>query len=125
MKCSKCARAMVQLFLTTACDYCDYGVSEDKLHKGYIVFRGEACLEDNFEEYVFRTRIDAERWRVAAGREGCEIRTVLSLNPYRWHLSRGTLRDVVLADHMHVIYPDHRFEDLPHRAFITQEEDKK
>jgi len=109
---------MVQLFLTQACDYCDYGVPKERLHRGFIVYRGIAD-SGQCEEYVFRTRMDAERWRTAAGREGCEIFEVYSLTPFRWHLSRGTLRDVVLADHMFEIFPDHRYEPLPHRAFLA------
>jgi hypothetical protein len=118
MYCEKCRRQMVQLFLSQACDHCDYGVPKDRLHRGFVVHRG-AGDAPNCEEYVFRTRMDAERWRVAAGREGCEIREVYSLTPFRWHLSRGTLRDVVLADHMFEIFPDHKYEPLPHRAFLA------
>ncbi len=35
---------MVQLFLTQVCDYCDYGVPKDRLHRGFVVYRdpGEA-----------------------------------------------------------------------------------
>ena len=118
MYCEKCRRKMVQLFLSMACDHCDYGVAKDRLHRGYVVYRGSTEGVAPFEEYVFRTRMDAERWRTAAGREGCEIREVYSLSAFRWHLSRGTLRDVVLADHMFEIFPDHRYEPLPHRAFL-------
>jgi hypothetical protein len=118
MRCQICKRVMVQLFLTQACDHCDYGVARERLHRGFIVFRG-GPEEPNCEEYVFRTRMDAERWRTAAGREECEIREVYSLSAFRWHLSRGTLRDVVLADHMFEIFPDHRYEPLPHRAFLA------
>jgi hypothetical protein len=117
---------MVQLFLTMACDYCDYGVPKEKLHRGFIVYRaatpGAASDRNSVEEYVFRTRMDAERWRTAAGREGCSINEVYSLMPFRWHLSRGTLRDVVLADHMFEIFPDHRYEALPHRAFLAADQ---
>ena len=118
MYCEKCRRQMVQLFLSQACDHCDYGVPKERLHRGFVVHR-DASEAGSCEEYVFRTRMDAERWRVAAGREGCEIREVYSLTPFRWHLSRGTLRDVVLADHMFEIFPDHRYEPLPHRAFLA------
>lgn len=118
MNCPNCKRAMVQLFLTEACDYCDYGPPQAKLHKGFIVMR--PTDGDPFEEYVFRTKVDAERWRTAAGRESCEIRSVYSLMPFRWHLSTGTLRDLVLADHMFEIFKDHRHEPLSHRAFLGE-----
>jgi len=124
MQCPVCKREMVQLFLTQVCDYCDYGIPKERLHRGFVVYRdpGEARSR---EEYVFRTRLDAERWRTAAGREECEIVQVYSLTPFRWHLSRGTLRDVVLADHMFEIFPDHRFEPLPHRAFLAGSTDSE
>jgi hypothetical protein len=117
-QCPTCKREMVQLFLTQACDYCDYGPAKDTLHRGFIVFRDENH-QGIREEYVFRTRMDAERWRTAAGREEASIREVYSSQPFRWHLSRGTLRDVVLADHMFEIFDSHRFEALPHRAFLS------
>lgn len=118
MQCKSCKREMVQLFLSQKCDYCDYGLPLERLHRGFIVFR-QMQGPGVREEYVFRTGMDAERWRTAAGREDCEIREIYSLTPYRWHLSRGTLRDVALADHMFEIYPDHRYEPLPHRAFLA------
>lgn len=116
--CPKCKRLMTQLFLSQACDHCDYGVTKDRLHRGFIVHRESDADSESIAEYVFRTRMDAERWRTAAGREGCEIHEVYSLTPFRWNLSRGTLRDVVLADQMFEIFPDHRYEPLPHRAFL-------
>lgn len=117
MKCPTCTREMAQLFLTAACDYCDFGVPQERLHRGYIVNRG-ADDDGKQEEYVFRGRMDAERWRTAAGRENCEVMEVYSIEPFQWHLSRGWLRDVILADHMYEIFPDHRYEPGPHRAFI-------
>lgn len=116
-KCPVCKREMTQLFLTQACDYCDYGVPKEKLHLGFVVYQTDAT--GACEEYVFRTRMDAERWRTAAGREGCEIQEVYSLHPFRWHVTRGTLRDAVLADHMFQVFPDWKYENLPHRCFLA------
>lgn len=115
MTCPTCKREMAALFLSTACDHCDFGVPKERLHKGYVVFgRNEATVE----EYVFKTHADAERWREMSGRQCCNIRAVYSLMPYRWHLSRGCLRDVMLADHMFEIFANHKFEPLPNRAFL-------
>ena len=121
-QCPVCRRQMVQLFLTQACDYCDYGVPKEKLHRGFIVYQSREDNTASREEYVFRTRMDAERWRTAAGREGCTIREVYSLMPFRWHLSRGTLRDVVLADHMFEVFSDWKYEPLPHRCFLSPDD---
>lgn len=117
MTCPTCKRSMTALFLTTACDYCDYGVAPDKLHRGFIVFGSGSVT---VEEYVFQTVADAEAWRVASGRDGCTVRAVYSLVPFRWHLSRGCLQNVTLADHMFEIFPNHRYEPLPHRAFLME-----
>jgi len=108
---------MKQIFLTVACDYCDFGIPKERLHRGFVVYRGPDTSGAT-EEYVFRTLIDAQRWQTVAGREDNQIYEVFSLNPFRWHLSRGTLRDVVLADHMVEIFPDHRYQPLPNRAFL-------
>ncbi len=117
MDCPVCKRRMVELFISKACDHCDYSPNTDRMYRGYIVFN--PAWEKGDEAYVFRNTVDAERWRTAAGREGHVIRTVFSMAPFKWHLSRGTLRDVVLADHMFEIFPDHRYEPLPHRAFLA------
>jgi hypothetical protein len=116
---------MTQLFLTQACDHCDYGVDRACVHRGYLI-RGDVDPAEDAEDgvlataYVFRTTLDAERWRTAAGRENWPIYEALSLTPYRWILSRGTLRDVALADAMFEIFADHRFEALPNRAWLGE-----
>jgi len=122
MQCSTCKREMVSLFLTQACDYCDYGVPKERLHRGFIVCQPDLQIPQ--DEYVFRTRLDAERWRVVSGRENCGIYMVYSLAPFQWHLSRGTLREVILADHLFEIFPSHRYEPLPNRAFIAADTDE-
>lgn len=83
------------------------------MHRGFIVFRGHIG-----HHYVFRSYYDAERWRNNAGYEYHEIREVASLQPYRWHMSRGTLRDVALADTTYEIFLDHRYEPCVNRAYL-------
>ena len=117
MICQTCKRPMTQLFLSTACDYCDFGVPKERLHRGFVLF---CAARPNQEEYVFRTRIDAGRWAVAAGRMNCEVREVYSLAPFQWHESRGTVHGLVLANHMVEVFPDHRFEPLPNRVFLAE-----
>lgn len=116
MTCPTCKRQTIALFLSTACDHCDYGPAREKLHRGYIVYGPSATTE----EYVLRTRADAERWRQASGRLCCEVREVYSLTPFQWHVSRGTL-EVVLADAMFEVFKDHRYEPVGHRAFLASE----
>jgi hypothetical protein len=111
---------MTALFVTQVCDYCDYGPAVDKLYCGFVVYRLD--LQYPQDEYVFRTAMDADRWRAAAGRDGCEIYKVYSLMPFQWHLSQGTLRDVVLADHMFEVHSSHRYEPLSYRCFITEKQ---
>ena len=118
MQCSRCKRPMIALFYSAVCDYCERQMPTESLYRGFVVYRGQRSA-DGDEEYVFRTRADAERWRRIAGREGCEIREVYSLNAFRWHKSRGSARDLELADHLFKIFPDHRYEPLPHRAFLA------
>lgn len=120
MQCHTCKREMVSLFLSQVCDYCDYGIPEDKLHRGFIVYRLDSDATFPREEYVFRTRMDVARWRSASNREGCAIYKVFSLMPYQWHMSRGTLRDVVLADHMFSVFENWKYEPLPHRCFLAE-----
>lgn len=123
MQCPACKREMTQLFLSEACDHCDFGPPRGTLHRGFIVGRPATGSESKTveEEYVFQTRLGAESWRAAASRHGCEVHEICSLVPFHWHLSRGVLRDVVLAEHRYEIFRDHRFEPLPHRAFLAKE----
>jgi hypothetical protein len=119
MICQTCKRLMTQLFLSTACDYCDFGVPKERLHRGFLVHR-PAAVQAGYEDYVFRTRTDAEKWQEAAGLKSCAIREVYSLMPFRWHLSNGMLNDIVLAQGMYEVFPDHRFEPLPNRVFLAE-----
>jgi hypothetical protein len=118
--CQNCSRAMVQLFLTQACDYCDYGPKKETLFMGYIAYIKSD--ESPFEDYVFRTRHDAERWATLSGRLNTEIREVYSTKAFRWHLSQGTAKDLVLADRMYTIYPDHKHEPSNYQAFFYNTE---
>lgn len=115
---------MTQLFLTQACDHCDYGPNKESLFKGYVV-----CSQDNTfpsEEYVFRSLMDAERWKTvtAAAKENSDIFEVYSLNSYRWHLSQGTVRDIVLADRMYTIHADHKYPAGAFQAFFYKKRPK-
>lgn len=120
MKCQQCKREMVELFTSCRCDWCDFEPTATKLHRGFIV-QGkpvrDACVMAPMY-YVFRTIGDADRWRKAVGYEAHPIDEVSSLDAFRWQLSRGVISDVVLADHMFEVFQDHRYEPLPHRAFI-------
>lgn len=107
MNCPNCNRGMTPLFLSMACDWCDMD--------DYSAFQGWILPDEiGADVYVFRQSLDAERWRDAAGRSGEVLLVHLSSAP-RWQMSRGTLRDVVLADRMHTLRPDHRhvFESVP------------
>lgn len=123
MQCPTCKREMAPLFTTQACDYCDFGVAKDKLHSGFVVYNDNPNDPPPREEYVFRTRMDADRWRSASDRAGHSIFKVWSLSPFQWEMSRGTLRDVVLADHIYEVYPNHRYEPLPNRCFLASEKE--
>jgi hypothetical protein len=118
MQCETCKREMTQLFLSVACDHCDYGVPKERLHVGFVL---HCAASPNAEEYVFHSSSDALRWAKMIGRAGCEIRQVYSLMPFRWHMSCGTLSQIVLADHMCEVFPNHRFEPLPHRVWLAGE----
>jgi hypothetical protein len=106
---------MQPLLVSFVCDYCDGLVDWGSFHRGFIVWR------DDFDrlEYVFPTREAAERWRSVRGLSGHEIREVLSEQPFRWHMSRGSVKDIELADHVYEIFPNHRHAPGQHRAFLT------
>jgi hypothetical protein len=108
---------MTLLLVSYVCDYCD-GLAEDTdYHRGYIVWRGPGSVPG--QEYVFRTPEHAERWRIIKGLHDSEVREVLCEYEFHWQESRGTVKGLELADRLFEIYPDHRFEPKPYRAFLA------
>lgn len=124
MKCEQCGNTMQQLFLSCVCDYCDNkpDLNSGQYHVGYVVWRG--FLGPGFPHYVFANSQSAERWRRGQGQNAGDIRKVLSTEPFRWRPSRGTLRDIEFADHLFEIFPDHRYRQAPHRAFLAPADSK-
>ncbi|HET9955837.1 MAG TPA: hypothetical protein VFQ61_15105 [Polyangiaceae bacterium] len=105
---------MVPLFFSCVCDYCE-NPRFDGFFRGYVVWRGRAGESD----YVFPTREYAERFQRARGLYQNEIRLVLSRDPFHFRKSTGTLKDLEFADRLFEIYPDHRFQPGPGRAFLS------
>ena len=119
MRCERCNRAMTALFISYACDYCDGLVHDELPFRGFVVYRQPAPNGTVREEYVFRTRRDAERWRTLQSLDDCEIREVRSAAEFRWRKSQGSLRGIELADKLFEIYPDRRYEPSPRRAHVA------
>jgi hypothetical protein len=106
---------MTPLFLSQACDHCDGFRTDIHYDRGFIVWTGRPA---GAPDYVFRTRRDAERWVQLTGVDG-RVRQVLTEDRFRWMESRGSVRGVELADHLFEIFPDHRHQPGPYRAFIA------
>jgi hypothetical protein len=112
---------MRQLFISWVCDYCD-GLADAKASmdtsvdfRGFIVLRKSAILP--CEEYIFATRADSERWRDLNGIFDSEIKQVSARKPFRWQPSRGTVRGIILADSLHMIYPSAEDCDNANRKY--------
>lgn len=107
---------MTLLFFSYACDYCDGLIDESSYDRGFVVWRNRGTPA---EEYVFRTRQDAERWRDASNLGDYPILEVRAPVPFRWRASTGSIRDLQMADSLVRIWPDHRFPPGPNRAFLA------
>lgn len=107
---------MKALFVSSYCENCD-GEPPSDLYRGFIVFRGETG--EGAEEYVFPDRGNAELWRDHGGYPPGSIREVLCHSQFQWHQSRGSLSQLQLANRRYEIFPDHRFEPRPNRAFLA------
>ncbi len=116
MQCPNCNRPMTALFFSCVCDYCDGVINEDEFDVGYVVWRNRQMPS---EEYVFPTVSDAERWREANRLGDCRIVQVRAPVSFHWRVSTGNLSDLVTADRLVTIYPDHRFPPEPNRAYIA------
>lgn len=114
MLCKTCKRPMTALFTSYVCDYCD-GLREAGRHRGFVVVHRPLPSQ----EYVFRTKEDAERWKSLNRQEGAKVKVVLSEDEFRWQASRGSVQGVMLADRLFEIFPDQRFEKKPYRAYVS------
>ena len=108
---------MTPLFFSAACDFCE-GRTPVEYHEGYVVYRGgrDGVIH---QEYVFRSPEDADRFRIMRNLQDLDIRKVRSEEPFRWQYSKGTIKDLELADHLYAIFPDHRYEPGPQRAHVA------
>lgn len=114
MRCPCCQRPMLALFTTFVCEHCD-GAPHGEFYRGWVIW--PARPHGLVETWVFHSRDDARRW--IKRRVDGTIRAVLSDRPFTWTRSRGTLKDVELADRPFEIFPDHRHPPGLHRAFLA------
>lgn len=116
MKCSVCGNAMVLLFTSAACDWCEGKTEVTGLHVGYVVWRG--LLGPWFPQYVFENEASAKRWQVLQNVHDGEVRRVLSTESFTWRDGHG---DVRFADHLYEVFPDAKFRPAPHRVWLAPE----
>jgi len=107
---------MVALFFSCVCDFCDGVLDEESFDTGYVVWRSRKLPS---QEYVFPTVEHAARWRAAHGLEKCSIVKVRAPVRFSWRQSTGTLQDLVTADQLVTLYPDHRFPPEKNRAYVA------
>jgi hypothetical protein len=106
---------MLALFTSYVCDWCD-GTPQGRFHRGWVAW--DEITDGPVTTLVFRSHDDASRWGL--GRERTlEVREVLSAWPFAWTQSRGSMRDLELADRPISVYRDHRYPDGPNRAFLA------
>ena len=117
MLCPRCGTKMIPLFISYVCDHCDNPHPEVE-NSGYVVWRDDPD-EHERRHYVFPSRTSAERWRSLRGLADARVVKVLSPVPFNFRRSRGSAKDLELADRLFEIFPDHRFEPGPNRAFLA------
>ena len=116
MRCPDCKRDMLLLLASYVCDHCD-GKTEETYYPGYIVYHPERMASGGVF-YVFRKAVGAARWRSEQNLQRCHIRKVYSLDPFVWTTSR-TDPKTELAETPFTVFPDHRYEPKPNRAFLV------
>jgi hypothetical protein len=105
---------MLQLFTSCVCEHCD-GTPVGDFFRGWVVWpeRPDGVVQT----WVFRTREDARKW--LKSRSDGIVRAVLSCEPFSWTRSRGSMKDVVLAERPFEVFPDHRHPPGTNRAFLA------
>jgi len=123
MRCPACSRKMTALFTSYVCDWCDGHKKPIPVARGWVIWRRGQTAEER-ECYVFPTPQMAEYYRAVTNVEG-DVRQVLSEMPIRWSDGKGNIKNLRLAERLYTIYPDHRFEPGPFRAFLAPEESRR
>ncbi len=116
MLCPDCQRPMTALFFSCVCDFCDGVLDETAFDIGYIVLHARSMPA---QHYVFPSVEHAERWRSENGLAEAPIREVRAPIRFNWRVSTGTLKDLITADKLVTIYPNHRFAPEPNRAYLA------
>src|SRR5688572_572693 len=93
MRCSHCQRPMLALFTTFVCDHCD-GDPQGDFYRGWVIWPERPI--GAVQTWVFRSREDARRW--LKRRSDGIVCAVLADRPFTWTRSRGSLKDVELAE---------------------------
>jgi hypothetical protein len=106
---------MLALFTSYVCDWCD-GAPQGLFHRGWVAW--DEGADGPLTTLVFRHRADAERWGIGRERP-LHVREVLSSAPFQWTYSRGSMRDLELADRPFAVHADHRHPDGANRAFLA------
>jgi hypothetical protein len=125
-KCATCGNALVPLFFSSVCEFCETKPAYECLNRGWIVWRD---LAPGFPHYVFPSKNCAELWRkvrnnnsrgTQVGNNSGVPRLVLSKALFSWGCTQsGLLRDIPVANHLVAIFPDHKFKPAQHRAFLA------
>lgn len=115
MRCTHCGRPMLALFTSYVCDWCERPPMA-KLHGGWVAWDPSAPLPTT--TLVFSRPEHAEKW--SRDRDGNhQVRRVLSEEPFQWVPSRGSMRDLELADKPYQVFRDHRYPPQPCAAFLA------
>jgi hypothetical protein len=123
MRCPACKRSMTALFTSYACDWCDGLKKPIPVARGWVIWRKNTTSTDEEREcYVFPTPQMAEYYRSVTNVEG-DVRQVLSETPIRWSDGKGNIKNLRLAERLYTIYPNHKFEPGPFRAFLAPEDE--
>jgi hypothetical protein len=117
MRCPACKRSMTALFTSYACDWCDGHKQPIPVARGWVIWRPDPGGEPR-ECYVFPTPQMAQYYRRVTQTEG-DIREVLSEQPIPWSDGKGNIKNLRLAERLYTVFPDHRFEPGPFRAYLA------
>lgn len=119
MKCDICQRDLRPLFRTYYCEYCDTKDSDTPpgtWYSGWVCYRPEGSRILNY--CVFPNRKDTEKWKAVNDIKDGEVREVYSETPFTFKKSSGILKGISIADSLYEVYPDHKYDPKPYRAFV-------
>ena len=107
---------MTLLLCSYVCDYCDGTIDIETPYRAFVAWpRGSQAVA---KAYLFPTEAAAANWIRSVRRKDVDVREVRLAHPPTWKKSRGSVKDIELADGLYEVCRDRQVSSDQRRAFL-------